>query len=1050
MSRQVPSSSAIAIPALLIACTSLLTGHTRAQSIEANVVVDPALFNGMEFRSIGPHRGGRVTAVTGYPDRPYTFLMGTVGGGIWRTTDAGQTWQNISDGYLNVGPVGALTIAPSDQSIVYAGTGSGGVRGNVSVGDGVYKSMDDGATWVWSGLPQSRHINRIWVHPTDPDLVYVAALGSVFGPSEARGVYRSADGGNHWEKVLYVDEGTGCIDLVLAPDDPTTLYAAMWTVERKPWAIYSGGTEAGIYKSTDGGDSWSKLAGGLPEMVGRIGLAVSLVQPNRVYALVEAEGDSRGLYRSEDRGASFTHISNDRNMTARPWYYMHIDAHPTEPDAILISNESFFRSDDGGQTITPIATPHGDNHDLWINPDHPNIWIQSNDGGANITFNAGQTWSTQYNQPTGEYYTVEVDNRFPYWVYAPQQDNTTIAVPSKITRGLTPYENYFRAAGCETGPLAVHPTNHNIIYGGCKGRISRLNRETDQERSIWIWPLEYHARANADLPYRRQWNSQIEFSPHDPGVLYHPSQYVHQTRDEGQSWETISPDLTNWEQHKSLHEQPPGGPLTYDQTGVEIYGTIFAFKESPLEPGVLWAGSDDGLIHVSRDNGVSWQNITPPDMQLHSTVNEIVLSPHDPGRAFAIVHRYRMDDFHPYIYRTNDYGESWDLLTDGDNGIPADHPTRSLQEDPTRRGLLYAGTEFGLFISFDDGANWQSFQQNLPITPVMDLLINQNDLIVATQGRALWLLDDLTPLHQISDRVASAEAHLFQPRQTHRMRLYGGRRGGAWPENMSEGVLIHYYLAEQPSEDIRLTVADATGNIVREYSSADPVEPDLWSPDVTPGNITLTGARHPATSAGTHRFIWDLKYAPAFLAPGVNEGFRERIAVVTGYTGGPYAMPGTYSVTFSVGDGWSQTQQFEVLKDPRLGTTLSELQETFDLSIRIRDRISEIQIGVARGQQRLAELDQVIVGGGRAARAAAEEKADLEAILSELYKHGERGDHAHLHPELTTDYARVYSMISDSDHRPPASAYPRLEELDQEFETLMARLRRILDRRPTT
>jgi hypothetical protein len=525
---------------------------------------------------------------------------------------------------------------------------------------------------------------------------------------------------------------------------------------------------------------------------------------------------------------------------------------------------------------------------------------------------------------------------------------------------------------------------------------------------------------------------------------------VHLTRDEGQTWETISPDLTNWERHKQLHELPPGGPLTYDQTGVEIYGTIFAFEESPLQPGLLWAGSDDGLIHVSRDNGASWDNVTPPDIQLHSTVNEIILSPHDPGRAFAVVHRYRMDDFHPYIYRTNDYGQSWDLLTDGTNGIPADHPTRSLQEDPVRRGLLYAGTEFGLFISFDDGAHWQPFQQDLPVTPVMDLLIHQNDLIVATQGRSLWMLDDLTPMHQITEQVASSAAHLFQPRDTHRMRLFSGRRGGAWPQNLAEGVLIYYALSEEHPRDVRLTIEDQQGNVVREYTSAEPTRPDIWDPNLGTSDLTRVSPVPVDKGLGMHRFRWDLKYAPAYLAPGVNEGFRERMAVVTGYTGGPYAVPGRYSVTLSVGDDWTQTRQFDVVKDPRLSTTLAELQETFDLSIRIRDRISEIQIGVARGQQRLAELDRIIAAGGRAAREAAQEKAELEEVLSELYKHGEKGDHAHLHPELTTDYARVYSMISDSDHRPPASAYPRLAELDEEFAELMTRLRRILERRPTT
>lgn len=1038
------SAIAAALFSLLLTAA---TATAKAQTDDPNTVVDPVLYSAMRFRSLGPYRGGRVTAVTGYAARPFTFLMGTVGGGIWRTTDAGQTWRNISDGFLRVGPVGALAVAPSDQDIVYAGTGSGGVRGNVSVGDGVYKSTDDGGTWSWIGLPESRHINRILVHPANPDLVYVAALGSVFGKSEERGVYRSSNGGRTWEQVLYVNDGTGCIDLAFAPDDPNNLYAAMWTVERKPWAIYSGSTDGGIFKSTDGGSSWSKLTEGLPEMVGRIGLAVSPVQPNRVYALIEAEGDLRGLYRSENRGESFSHISDDRNMTARPWYYMHIVAHPTEPDVVLISNESFFRSDDGGETITPIATPHGDNHDLWINPEHPDIWIQSNDGGANITLNAGQTWSTQYNQPTGEYYTLEVDNRFPYWIYAPQQDNTAIAVPSRMTKGLTPYENWFRAPGCETGPLAVDPTDSNIIYGGCKGQVSRLDRTTDQERSVWLWPQEYHGLANSELRYREQWNSQIEFSPHDPTVLYHTSQYVHLTRDEGQTWETISPDLTNWERHKQLHQHPPGGPLTYDQTGVEIYGVVFALAESPHEPGVLWAGSDDGLIHISRDNGASWQDITPPGVPLHSTVNEIVPSPHAPGRAFAVIHRYRMDDFRPYIYRTDDYGTQWTLLTDGTNGIPADYPTRTIQEDPGRRGLLYAGTEFGLFISFDDGAHWQSFQQNLPITPVMDLLVHDNDLIVATQGRALWIMDDVTPLHRMRSEMARA-AHLFKPRNSYRMRLVRGRRGGAWPENHPDGALIYYYLPETPAGEVTLQIKDGAGTVVREFRSSGRTLPDVWSDEMR--NATLVGTEHIPKSAGMHRFVWDLKYSPAYLAPGVNEGFRERIAVVTGYTGGPLAVPGTYSVTLSTANGWSETETFDVLLDPRLSTTTEELQQTFAMSSEIRDRITDMQIGVARGQQRLRELERTIAAGGRAGREAADEKAELVAVLSELYKHGERGDHANLHPELTTDYARVYTMLTDSDDRPTASAGARLAELDQEFNALMVRLQKILERRSTT
>lgn len=1004
-----------------------------AQQGPEGTAVSPSLLQAMHYRNIGPHRGGRVTAVVGYPDRLHTFLMGTVGGGIWRTDDAGISWVNISDGYLNVGPVGALAVAPSDQDVIYAGTGSGGPRGNISPGDGMYRSSDGGKSWRHIGLPESGQINRVWVHPSDPDLVYVTALGHIFGPSPDRGVYRSNDGGATWENVLFESERTGAIDLVMSPDDPSTLYAAMWQAERKPWAMFSGDQEGGVYKTTDGGDTWTELRSGLPERVGRIGLSVSPADPNRVYALVEAEGDLRGLYRSDDRGASFVHVSDDRNMTARPWYYMHVDAHPTDRDVVFISNESFFRSDDSGESLVNIPTPHGDNHDLWINPENPDIWIQSNDGGANITFNAGRTWSTQLNQPTAEFYTVVADDRFPYRLYVPQQDNSTISVPSRITEGITPYEGWLAVSGCETGPIAVNPSNPDIVYGGCKGEVSRYNRATGQTREVWLYPQEPHALPNSHLRYREQWTSQIRFSPHDPGTLYHTSQFVHRTRNEGQTWEIISPDLTRWEEHQELHQDPPGGPLTFDQTGVEVYGTVFAFEESPHQAGLFWAGSDDGSVHISRDGGRSWSDITPPGMEVHTTVNEIVLSPHNSARAFVVAHRYRMDDFRPFIYRTDDFGASWALLTDGSNGIPSDFPTRTVQEDPVREGLLYAGTEFGMFISFDDGSIWQSFQLDLPITPVMDLLVHENDLIVATQGRSLWILDDLSPVQHLAAGAGMDGPHLFKPQDAHRVRLaYSGTRPGAWPENPQEGASIHFTVEGEPAGEVRLEISDDSGGKVKSYST-DPGEGDE--------------AEALIVRPGLNRVVWDLKYPSAYLAPGVNEGFRERIAVVTGYTGGPYAVPGTYRATLTYG-GRSETQEFEVLNDPRLSTTEAELKANFDLSIQVRDRITEIQRGVARGQRALAGIDRLLEGNpDQVARRSAEEaKAGLEEVLGKLYKHGQRGDHAHLYPRLTTDYARIYTMLANSDHPPPDVAYERFRELEPTFTEAMAELSSALAR----
>ena len=1043
---------------------------------DENVVYDPALYEAMEYRMIGPYRGGRVTAATGYPERTETYLMGGVGGGVWKTTNAGESWTNITDGDLDVGPIGEIAIAPSDKNVIYVGTGSAEVRGNISVGNGVYKSVDGGDSWTHMGLPDSHHIRRIEVHPTDPDVVYVTALGHIFGPNEERGVYRSTDGGETWEKVLYVSEHTGAIDLRMDPSNPRVLYAAMWQAERKPWAMHSGPhngpNEGGVWKSTDGGDSWNQLTNGLPtDSVGKVGLAVSPANPDRVYALVEAQEHDRGLYRSDDAGQSFERVSDFRGLLARAWYYTHVDAHPTKEDVVFVSNEDFFRSQDGGESFQEVATPHGDNHDLWINPQHPEIAIQSNDGGANVTLDGMESWSTQLNQPTAEFYSLEVDDQFPYRIYAPQQDNSTISIPSRTTKGITPYENWFATAGCETGPLAVDPKNPDLIYGGCKGRISRHNRETDQVRQLWVYPLEYHGRSNQELKYRRQWTSQIEFSPHNPDRLYHPSHRVHVTTDEGQTWETISPDLTRWDEHEDLHGTPPGGPLTYDNTGVEIYGTIYAFEESPHTEGVLWAGSDDGRVSLSRNGGDSWTTITPEGLPLHSTVNDLVVSPHEAGRAFIAVHRYRMDDWRPMIYRTDNYGEDWTLLTDGTNGIPSGHPTRAIVEDPDRKGLLYAGTEFGVFVSFDDGEHWQPFQQNLPETPITDLLVHRQDLIVATQGRSLWIMDDLTPLHQLTDEVAASDAHLFEPAEAYRMRLqspgWGAMEGPRGGENPPEGARIHYYLDEAPDEPITLEIRDPDGTVVKTISSADQAapagptpqepghsrphhEPDL-SYDATPQPYVEREEEAPLPAeAGMNRFVWDLKYPEAFLADGVHAaspaGGQTRVSVITGYTGGPYAVPGTYEVTLS-GDGWSQTRTFEVQKDPRLETTQAELQALFDFSVQVRDKITEIQRAVDRIH---AVQGQLIATRKRLQDEALVEEAtalieDLDAVAGELYKHKESGDHAHLHPELTTSYARIYTMLNESDHQPPASARQRFEDLEPQFDRHLGRLQDIME-----
>ena len=990
---------------LVIAIAAPVSTYAQDHDTSSRTVYDPDLYAAMRYRPIGPHRGGRVTAVEGFADKPFTFLMGTVGGGVWKTTDAGESWNNISDGYMNVGSVGAISVAPSDDDVIYVGSGSAGVRGCVSVGDGVYKSTDGGTTWEHIGLPEAGQINVIRVHPDNPDLVYVAALGHIFGPNEERGIYRTNDGGQTWEKVLYVSEKTGAIDLVMGPDDPRELYAAMWRAERKPWTMISGGNEGGIYKTTDGGNTWAKLANGIPEYpIGRIGLAISNANPDRVYALIEATGWLGGLYRSDDRGEEFDLINPSKDLIARPWYYMHVDADPQNADIVWVNNERLSKSTDGGRTFTRVATPHGDNHDMWINPDNPAVMIQSNDGGANITLNGGKTWSTQNNQPTAEHYTVAVDNQFPYRVYTPQQDNSTISVPSRITDGpLTPTQTWYGVAGCETGPIAVDPRDPNIIYGGCKGQISRLDLRTGQERQIWVYPEGMESMPNAELRYRFQWESQILISPHNPDVIYHPSQMVHRTTNHGQSWETISPDLTNFEQHRQLHLDLPGGPITHDQTSVEVYGVIFAFAESPLTEGELWAGSDDGLIHVSRDGGNTWNNITPDGLPLHSTVDKIVVSSHQPGRAFAAVQRYRMDDFAPYLYRTDDYGQSWKLST---SGIPAGHPVRSIAEDPDREGLVYAGTEFGLFVSFDNGDQWQSLQLNLPVTPVMDLQVHEKDLIVATQGRSLWILDDLTPLHQLTGEVANADIHLFKPRDAYRLALARGGGASRWAENLPDGAMIFYYFRDVPEDEVTLEVLESSDKVVKSFSSR--------GEDGLPVN------------RGMNRFVWNLRYPGPYVTEGVDEG---RSRPIRGYLGEIPAVPGTYRVRLTVGE-WSHTESFEVRKDPRLETTLAELQEQFDLMVEVRDKITETQQAVTRI---MAERERINDAAERSAnpeikRVAESISEKLSVAERKLCITGHGSDEA-FYPGMTQRLAVLYSVIAGSDHKPIDSAYERFEEL---------------------
>ncbi|HKP73913.1 MAG TPA: hypothetical protein VJT67_00160, partial [Longimicrobiaceae bacterium] len=740
--------------------------------------VDSSLFAGLRYRMIGPSRGGRVTTVTGVPSEPFTFYQGSTGGGVWKTTNAGESWVNVSDPFFTEASMGSVEVSLSDPSVVWAGTGSDGIRSNVSTGRGVYRSLDAGKTWTWAGLRAAGQIGAVRIHPADPRTVFVAALGNAFAPNPERGVFRTRDGGATWEKVLFVYDSTGAVDLEFQPGNPDVIYASMWRGERKPWTIISGAREGGIYRSTDGGTTWHKLGGGLPTgLFGKSNVAVSAADPRRVYALIEASPGG-GLYRSDDAGDTWRLVSSERGLITRPFYYCNLTADPTDADVLYVGTESFYKSTDGGRTWRTQPTPHGDNHDLWINPRDPRMMIQSNDGGANVTLDGGRTWSSQLNQPTAEIYQVYVDDQFPYRVYGAQQDNTTLIVASRPLQAGTvddPSQSWRQGPGCETGPIMPHPTHPDTVYGSCKGLFSRLSLRTGNEKQYWIGGQSLYGNPARDLIYRFQRVSPMEVSPHDPRVIYYGSQYVHRTRDEGVTWERISPDLTA--NDPRYQTRVSGEPITIDVTGEEYYSTLYAIRESPRARGVIWTGANDGPVHVTRDGGRTWADVTPRGLPPGGRVQTIEPSPHRAGGAYVAVLRYLLGDFRPYAYRTNDFGRTWTRIADGSNGIPADEPVRVVREVPARPGLLYAGTEFGMYVSFDDGGRWQPLQLDLPHTPVTDLKVHHGDLVLSTQGRGFWIMDDLAPLHQLADSVAAARAFLFRPRDAVRARWSGGFGG---------------------------------------------------------------------------------------------------------------------------------------------------------------------------------------------------------------------------------------------------------------------------------
>ncbi|MDP2958474.1 MAG: hypothetical protein Q8N53_18760 [Longimicrobiales bacterium] len=1014
-----------------------LVAPTPAASWQAPL--DTLSFKDLRYRMVGPYRGGRSTAVSGFQGDPDRWIQGTTGGGVWLSTDNGNAWTNISDGFFG-GSVGAVAVAPSDPNVVYAGMGSLDIRGNTSHGRGIWKSTDGGKTWAHVGLPEAGQIGRIEVHPRDADLVYVAALGHAFGKNPERGIFRSKDGGGTWQHVLALNDSTGASDLTLNQSNPRELYAGMWRGERKPWKLISGAAEGGVYKSTDGGDTWTKLGGGLPEgVVGKVGVSVSQANPERVWALIEAE-PAGGVYRSDDAGKSWTRTNSENKLRQRAWYYTHVQADPKDPNTVYALNTGLYRSVDGGKTFEDIPVPHGDIHDLWIHPDDPDRMVVADDGGAQVTVNGGRTWSTYYNQPTAELYDVIVDNAFPYRLYGAQQDNTTISVPAWMSSNtLYPKEHWLNPGGCETGPVALHPDHPDVTYAGCYGGvIDRMDRRTDDRRNMSLYPQLQLGSAGADLKHRFQWVSPMLVSMHDPKTLYHGSQHVNRSRDEGVTWQTLSPDLTT---DNPEHQVQSGGPINADVTGVEIFNVVFSLAESPLTREEVWAGSDDGRLHVSRDDGATWKDVTPPGMPALGTVDEIEVSRHAPGRAYVAVHRYRMDDFRPYIFRTDDWGASWRLLTDGANGIPANHPVRTVREDPEREELLFAGTEWGIFASFDGGRRWQSIQRNLPVTPVTGMRVAHDDLILSTQGRSFWILDDVTPLREMTDPVTASTAHLFTPRGAYRVNNAGadGGLGELSPQAPPQGAVLHYWLGSEPEGEVRVEVVDAFGAVAWTLSSDSAVAKDA------------KGTRIPKVK-GLNRVTWPLAY------PGPD--FPDD-AVIWGYTGGVKAPPGTYRVRMTVAGGAAQERPLELLADPRTPqVAAADFQEQFRVAMEIRDSIN----AVTRAIETLSAIREQV--GAVVEKADAAGQADVLKPLADTLQTKSKAVHEEMQqtknqsgqdpirfpPRLDNQWVELYNNVTGVDGyisggpegRPLTGAYERLRDLNVDWAAVRARYDGIL------
>ncbi len=1038
MFRYSPSPRMIHLTVCLLVAGLALTPAVpaAAQSSTPAASIPDEATQAMEWRLVGPYRGGRSAAVAGIPQNRETYYFGGAGGGVWKTTNGGTAWTNVSDGSFG-GSIGAVAVSEWDPNVVYVGGGEKTVRGNVSHGDGMWRSTDAGKTWQQIGLTDSRRISRIRIHPKDPDLVYVAVMGHLFGPNEERGVYRSRDGGASWEKILFVSNEVGAVDLAMDPTNPRVLYATFWRVKRTPYSLESGGEGSGLWKSTDGGDNWTEITRnkGLPQgTIGISGIAVSHTNSQNLYAIIEAEDG--GVFRSRDGGETWSKTNDDRSLRQRAWYYTRIYADPATEDGVYVLNVRFHHSRDGGRGFRQIRVPHGDNHDLWIDPNDPLRMIQSNDGGANVSFDGGETWSVQSNQPTAQMYRVSTDNAFPYRLLGGQQDNSALRIRSRSAFGSSiGTRDWEPTAGGESGHIVARPDEPDVVYGGSYGGfLMRVDHRTGEARSVHVWPDDPMGWGAADLKYRFQWNFPIFFSPHDSGTLYTAAQVLFRSLDEGYSWEQISPDLTR---NDKSTMGPSGGPITKDNTAVEYYGTIFAALESPHQEGVFWTGSDDGLIHVSRDSGESWDNVTPPDLPEWTMINSIDAHPFEEGGLYVAATGYKQDDFRPYLYRTTDWGQSWTRI---DSGIEADHFTRVVRADPDRPGLLYAGTERGVYVSFDDGASWRSLQLNLPVVPITDLAVKEQDLVAATQGRSYWILDDLTLLHQLDAETAAADVHLFEPRPAYRLSGVGGFFGPPpnTGQNPPNGVVFHYLLAETPDKEteIKLEILEADGDEIMTFTRKPDEEPEQSGPPRGPNTSLLE------TAAGLNRFVWNMRYTPMERFPGMILWNDSR--------SGPRAVPGTYKARLTVGDATQETD-FNIVKDPRSSASQEDLQAQFDFVVSVRDKLTEIHTALGKAKdakEQVTKLRKRIEGREgmedllEAFKSMEESLTPIEEALYQT-KNRSRQDPLNFPIRLNDKLSGVMGNASFGDTRPTTQAYAVRDELFAQIDAELAKLESI-------